>query len=271
MKIQYVSDLHLEFPDNKAFIKETPILPIADYLVIAGDLGYLKQTDGKLQYENYCNDFLDYCNKKWKMTIIVPGNHEYYGGFHIKETPRKYNLRDNVVLINNNFIDIPTKEDYNILLYGATLWSNINPLEYVDVARDMNDYHCIMYDDNVKFNPGLSIQEYLNTYSFLNNAKVPPYIKNKHNGKPYKMVFVTHHGCHPKCIDDCYRSSKVNSAYSTDLTELITKKAPAVWIYGHTHQTKQFVVNDTVICENSLGYVNYDSTSHFIPDVCINV
>ena len=38
MKIQYCSDLHLEFSHNFEFIKKNPIIPIGDILILAGDI-----------------------------------------------------------------------------------------------------------------------------------------------------------------------------------------------------------------------------------------
>ena len=38
MKIQYCSDLHLEFEDNLNFLSNCPIKRVGDILIIAGDL-----------------------------------------------------------------------------------------------------------------------------------------------------------------------------------------------------------------------------------------
>ncbi len=40
MKVQYCSDLHLEFAQNARFLNETPIQPDGDILVLAGDIIY---------------------------------------------------------------------------------------------------------------------------------------------------------------------------------------------------------------------------------------
>jgi hypothetical protein len=36
MILQYCSDLHLEFPQNEAYIKATPIQPTGDILIFGG-------------------------------------------------------------------------------------------------------------------------------------------------------------------------------------------------------------------------------------------
>jgi hypothetical protein len=64
MKIQYASDLHLEFPENRKFLKENPLKPAGDVLVLAGDIGYWAE------YALYA-DFWDYVSANFRETIVA--------------------------------------------------------------------------------------------------------------------------------------------------------------------------------------------------------
>ena len=72
MKIQYASDLHLEFAENWRFLKENPLQVTGDILVLAGDIGYLGD-------ENYSkHPFWDWASENYQQVIASMGNHEFY-------------------------------------------------------------------------------------------------------------------------------------------------------------------------------------------------
>ena len=72
MKIQYASDLHLEFPDNTRFLRTNSIVPVGDILVLAGDIGLLDDDTFS------SHPFWDWAADNFKQTLVIPGNHEFY-------------------------------------------------------------------------------------------------------------------------------------------------------------------------------------------------
>lgn len=72
MKIQYASDLHLEFSDNSNYIKQNPLQPEGDILILAGNIGYLND-------DNYSkHPFWSYISDNFQQVIVAIGNHELY-------------------------------------------------------------------------------------------------------------------------------------------------------------------------------------------------
>ena len=81
MKIQYASDLHLEFSENYSFLKRNPLKPVGDILVLAGDIGYLND-------DNYrSHSFWDWASDNFSQVIVVVGNHELYKYYDLTQMP----------------------------------------------------------------------------------------------------------------------------------------------------------------------------------------
>lgn len=71
LKIQYASDLHLEFASNTLRLQRSPICAVGDILVLAGDIGYL----GDETYVKH--SFGDWASDNFRQVIVIPGNHEF--------------------------------------------------------------------------------------------------------------------------------------------------------------------------------------------------
>lgn len=68
MKIQYMSDLHLEFSDNSRWLKQNELPVTGEILVLAGDIFYLKNTVPPL------TNFWKWASANYRHVLIVPGN-----------------------------------------------------------------------------------------------------------------------------------------------------------------------------------------------------
>jgi len=72
MKIQYASDLHLEFRDNSRYLRDKSMIPVGDILLLAGDIGYLGDDNYSL------HPLWDWVSDNFRQTLVIPGNHEFY-------------------------------------------------------------------------------------------------------------------------------------------------------------------------------------------------
>ena len=73
MKIQIVSDLHLEFEQNRQWLEENPLEVTGDILLIAGDTAYLDVPEsGRDTYAQYA--FWDWASEHYKQVIVCFGN-----------------------------------------------------------------------------------------------------------------------------------------------------------------------------------------------------
>lgn len=241
--IQYMSDLHLEFAPYK-FIPNTK----ADCLVLAGDI-----INQDLKKENnFTNFFTDI--KQWgKPAFYVLGNHEYY----FSSFPETVNYIKNLELKIPNLIVLNNSTyNYNgVKFIGSTLWSEVRSNQEWYISRYMNDYNLIKDFDVKK-----STQEHLLAKEFL----------DKELDENIPKVVITHHLPSEKSINIKYKNSPLNSAFASNLDDLITKYSPYIWIHGHSHSNCDYKINKTRIVSNTRGYcVNNKIENYYFRDDAI--
>jgi len=250
MKINYISDLHLEFGPLE-------IEPEGgDVLVLAGDVCVKCRVD-------WINDIAS----RFNHVIYVLGNHEFYRGAidNVYKKTREC-LADNVHLLENESITIKapsvTSTMYDdVTFHGATLWSdflNGNPLSYLQCNKGMNDYRLIRGGTGKhRFTPQIAHSLHRISKAFLQ--------ENVKEGD----VVVTHMAPSFLSIHEKYKNDmNMNGAYASDLSDLILDTQPRLWFHGHMHTSFDYTIGNTRILCNPRGYVGEELNSEFDPSAC---
>lgn len=137
MRIQYASDLHLEFQENSSFLKHNPLAVAGEVLVLAGDIGYIGD-------ENYSrHPFWDWASGNYSRVIVVPGNHEFYKMFDIDKLYNGWSLkiRENITCHYNAVIPLGN----DIELIATTLWSHILLQDAYETEAAITDFRRMRY------------------------------------------------------------------------------------------------------------------------------
>ena len=275
VKIQYVSDIHLETHHNTSkSIFEKILKPSAPYLALCGDIGY----PGAQLYE----PFLKYCSENFEHVFYIAGNHEFYNDTkaikYIKtkqfieksvsedelrrisarfprETPedRVKTIRElcsqfqNIHFLDKESFQIPNTD---IVVVGCTLWSKLEMNLYK--LPQFNDFQRICEDKDTLLRPRTYDDWNEDHVEFLGNTLT----KIQSESSDSKVVVLTHHCPTYDIIIEKYAEDpdNMNSFFANkDLISPFGKNVKA-WICGHTHGCKTIDVNGTIVATNTFGY-----------------
>ena len=242
MKLQYISDIHLEFDDYaEKFLAglEHP----GDVLILAGDITIKNRVDWIIKMAEQFDD-----------VIYVMGNHEFYGqNLDNTEIKTREQLPDNVHLLQNESVTIK-----GVQFHGTTLWTNMdkgNALTYLyagDRSTGLNDFRKIRADGGrSRFSPQRAHTEHNVAMAFLRN--------NVKEGD----VIITHHAPSFQSISSEFKGDKLNGAYASDLSEDILTLNPKFWIHGHLHNTSDYTIGNTQVLCNPRGYCDFELNDSF--------
>ncbi len=243
MRIQYCSDLHLEFEQNSRWMIRNPLKVKGDILILAGDVTPL--------HDEFLNDpFFNFISDNYKEVFWVPGNHEYYYK-DISEFSNAFNfkIRNNVHVVNNSAIDVD-----NVHFIFSTLWSQISPQNEKTIEQAVSDFDCIS-----KQNKKLKARD----FNAMHDSSVE-FIFESLKTKTAKTVVVTHHLPSLECNSKEHKASPINEAFSVELSHKISQSNANFWIYGHSHfNQKPIYIGNTVLLTNQLGYVHSKEHTDF--------
>lgn len=234
MRLWIVSDLHMELTRGWD-LPDVQSRPPFEVMVVAGDLIPRMERGVAWLLERVKN----------RPVIYVPGNHEAYGA-DLDRTVGKARLRaagTNVHVLQNDRLTID-----GVTFLGATGWTDFDllgdPYTAMRVAAEMmNDYRKIRIGNyQYRLRPEHALARNIETRAFLERELSKP--------KVGRRVVVTHMGFHAEAVPN----GSENDIFSAVYTSRKPIDGADLWIYGHTHETRDFLAGSTRVVSNAKGY-----------------
>lgn len=237
MRIQYASDLHLEFRENWRILRQDgPMDVCGDILVLAGDIGYLGD-------DNYVtHPFWDWASENYIQVIVALGNHEFYKFFDLSSLRDGFvsEIRPNVHYYYNSVVHI---DDIDFIV--STLWSHIDLEDAYAAEHGVTDFRRILYG------------EYVLTYTDFNreHQRCLDFIKKSVSVScAMHKIVVTHHVPSFQLMSPEFQGSRLNGAFTVELADYIENSDIEYWIYGHSHRNIDRTIGTTQCICNQFGY-----------------
>lgn len=251
-KLQFLSDIHLEFLKKENIPKLTPVAP---YLALLGDIGNPFQENYKL--------FIDTVSKQFEHVFVISGNHEYYQldedfqnmeniDKQIEQITKEYK---NVHYLNNKIYELG-----NIIILGSTLWTHTPDYMKKKVTLSMNDYRYIFQDDE------LITTDMTNKW---NDEAVIWLMEQIKKFADKDIIILTHHGPSYEMLNPIYEGDTLNCAFANKLDKMIQPPIKA-WLSGHTHGCVDKKINSVMCMSNCLGYED-EFVKGFDPEKCVEI
>ncbi|MBQ6200941.1 MAG: metallophosphoesterase [Prevotella sp.] len=237
MRIQYASDLHLEFADNWRVLKqEEPMNVRGDILVLAGDIGYL----GDDNYQTH--PFWDWASESYQQVIVALGNHEFYKFYDLSSMHDGLigEIRPNIHYYYNVVVHI---QDIDIIV--STLWANITLEDAYITEHSVTDFRRILYGEDILTFADFN-REHKRCLEFIKQSVADSTAKHK--------IVVTHHVPSFQLMSPEFQGSRINGAFTVELADYIATSGIDYWIYGHSHRNIDKTIGTTRCICNQFGY-----------------
>lgn len=246
VKIQFASDLHLEFEHDERGRLQLPVDLDTDVIVLAGDIHCeIAGMDG----------FVRGLARRAPV-VMVAGNHEFYdhefNGMWEELAAWAATVPDFHLLENR------TVELGGVRFVGATFWSGFDggdPRLMQAAARMMTDYAVIADRDDPRgrLRPARILEEHRRSAAFIEHEL-------RGDDGP-RTVVVTHHA--PSLQSSRCKGEDWDHLYGSDYEDLMRERSPALWLHGHVHESFEYRVGPTIVACNPRGYPGYGENPGF--------
>ncbi|KAL9134487.1 MAG: hypothetical protein Q9175_004333 [Cornicularia normoerica] len=238
-----MSDLHLEVGQQYA---DFDIPAVAPYLILAGDIGRLKD------YQPYLQFLRRHCNRFVKVFVVL-GNHEFFGICHAEGLRLARCLEKEPGCNGRLHIMIRTRVDLDpslgIAILGCTLQSRIPSDAKAVVQMKVNDFKHI---DNWTINDHNS--EHQQDVEWL--QREIQRIRSEDYQPRRSILVITHHApTTQEASNPSDLANPWNCAFSTDLLGDKALADVQLWVFGHTHFTTEFKRGQVRLVSNQRGYI----------------
>ncbi|MFT2215652.1 metallophosphoesterase [Rhizobium giardinii] len=253
MRAWIASDIHYSPMDA---LWGTPLrVPDADICICAGDISNTVSTSIAYLRRNI---------EPRMPVILVLGNHDYYNSSidFALERARRQVEGTRIHLLENQSIEIA-----GCRFVGATLWTDfavsvggdehIPPEErrtkaFGLVPWQIADFHCIYRSDARRENENglITVREILERH-IASRSYIDQELEKQFEGR---TVVLTHHAPHMQSLDPRFFGQVTSAAFASDLSDLIIRRRPSVWIHGHIHKFRDYMADKTRVICNPRGY-----------------
>lgn len=254
MRIWTISDLHIRGKDAIGLLKPERF-PEADVCVVAGDV-----CDSLHLSVNWVGKVI----RPVMPVVYVLGNHEFY------DTSIEKGRKDAAMIAKAQ--DVTLLDDGmavidGVRFLGGTLWTDFELFAAGDAETRRNmaleamyktrhgiaDYGNIYWNNTGKDGtmprmlvPKDTVNMHRRTAEFIEETLATPF-----DGP---SVVVTHHAPHPGSVHAKFADDPVTPGFVSDLSGMIERWQPDLWIHGHVHQPFDYGVGSTRIVCNPRGY-----------------
>ncbi|NTI16073.1 phosphohydrolase [Agrobacterium rhizogenes] len=269
MRAWIISDIH--YSRLGEMFGNSIRVPEADVCLCAGDVSDVVSTSIA---------YLRRHIEPYMPVILVLGNHDYYNSSidFALESGRRQVEGTRIHLLENESIELD-----GCRIIGATLWTDfsvsiggdehLSPEErrakaFGLVPSQMADFFNIYRSDARRKgeNGMVTVQEILQRHresrSFIDKELAKSYAG--------QTVVVTHHAPLTDSFDSRFYGHVTNAAFGSDLSDLIYRRRPSLWVHGHIHQARDYLSGSTRVICNPWGYAKEHGTNGFRPGLVLD-